>query len=400
MSNLENSYDLKNINNTIYKDYINIKELEIKDLPSTVSISTMCATGNIGTKINKDNIEQYLMLDTDNVLSVKIDQNNQRTLIPKKKRKNRSTNNDSNDILNTKKTIKFQNQITIVMRLNEGNYIQLDKEPQINIKLFKNGSIQMSGCKTVQGINIAINKLIIKLSEVKARIENKEIFSPQYENMNETLNIINTETLYDLVDNIFIKNNKKCNLKEISTKYITNHTIDDGKTILETKDGFEILNYSNNTYFKTKRGWLKNLTQCFVEKKFVDNPDDLNLVRFKIDMINSNYKLDMWINRESLYKLLLENNIKSNFEPCIRACVIVKFVPPEENPEEKETSIFVFEKGNIIITGAKKQSHIIDSYNYINGFIKNNIKQVEKKDLDDCIKASGFYHLIDNNFED
>ena len=35
---------------------------------------------------------------------------------------------------------------------------------------------------------------------------------------------------------------------------------------------------------------------------------------------------------------------------CIRACVIVKFTPQRNNDEEKEVSIFIFEKGNIIIT--------------------------------------------------
>merc|ERR1711871_1493903 len=105
MSKLVTSYDLNNSNknNTIYKDYINIKKHEIKNLPDDISISTMCATGNLGTKINKENREQYLPLDSDYILTVKTDQNNQRTLIPKKKRKNRNANSENTEILDNKK---------------------------------------------------------------------------------------------------------------------------------------------------------------------------------------------------------------------------------------------------------------------------------------------------------
>ena len=37
---------------------------------------------------------------------------------------------------------------------------------------------------------------------------------------------------------------------------------------------------------------------------------------------------------------------------------IVKFVPTVDNVDEKKL-VFIFEKGNIIITGAKTQGHII-----------------------------------------
>ena len=33
------------------------------------------------------------------------------------------------------------------------------------------------------------------------------------------------------------------------------------------------------------------------------------------------------------------------YEKCIRACVIVKYTPPRSNEEEKEVSVFIFEKG-------------------------------------------------------
>ena len=101
----------------------------------------------------------------------------------------------------------------------------------------------MSGCKTLKSINIVLNKLLIKLKEVKARIEDNKI----------------------------------------------------------------------------------------VEKKFIDKTELLGINNFKIDMINSNYKVNMQIDRSKLFSLLLKKKIKASFEPCIRACVIIKQTPEIDN---------------------------------------------------------------------
>jgi len=81
-----------------------------------------------------------------------------------------------------------------------------------------------------------------------------------------------------------------------------------------------------------------------------------------------------------LFKLLLKKKIKASYEKCIRACVIIKFRPKLINTEEKEISIFIFEKGNIIITGARNISNIIESYNYINDILLTHTEEIIKKD--------------------
>ena len=82
-------------------------------------------------------------------------------------------------------------------------------------------------------------------------------------------------------------------------------------------------------------------------------------------MINSHYQVKMQIDRTKLYNLLLKKKIKCTYEPCIRACVIIKYTPTVYNTEGKEISIFIFQKGNIIITGARSKHHIISSNEYI-----------------------------------
>ena len=288
---------------TDFIDFINIKKLDVSNLPSGVSISTMCASGKLGTKLHNDNIAKYLELNSDDIITVKESDERIRTLRTKMKKKSKKKKAAPKKI---KKEKSFYNQVTVEVRASEGKYTTLDKEDIINVKLFKNGSIQMSGCKKMESINIVLNKLISKLKIVKAKIEDNEM----------------------------------------------------------------------------------------LEIPFVEEPEKLGIYNFKIDMINSNYAVNMTINREKLYDILLDKKIRCRYEPCIHACVTVKYIPPVDNKEEKVISIFVFEKGSIIITGAKKKSHIISSFEYINDIIKEHSADIEKKDLDSIIMNSEFKDLL------
>ena len=106
----------------------------------------------------------------------------------------------------------------------------------------------------------------------------------------------------------------------------------------------------------------------------------------------------MQIDRSKLFHLLLKKKIKTSYEKCIRACVIVKYTPKKMNEEEKEVSIFIFEKGNIIITGARNLSHIVDSYEYINNILLEHIEDVIK--TDDDIEGELILKLYDNILKD
>lgn len=272
-------------------DLINIKQNEIINLPKGINISTMCASCKLGSNINISNIEKYLPLSLDDILCVKLNKEKIRSLIPIITKNKRIKKKDTPE----KKTNHFYNQITVVIRIGENKPI-LDwkKEPKINLKLFQNGSIQMSGCKTVDGINIVLNKLIDKLSTIKAR----------------------------LVDNK-----------------------------------------------------IENIL-------FVENKEKIKINNFKIDMVNSNYRVDLLIDRAKLFNLLMKKKIKSSFEPCIRACVNIKYVPTEENIDEKEISIFVFQKGNIIITGARNKKHILLAYKYINDILLTHYDDININEVD------------------
>ena len=270
-------------------DYLDVKNKEIKDLPKGVSISTMCAKSKLGTSLVLENIEKFLPLCSDDILTVKLNKESFRSIIPVKEKKRRTKKKE------TKKSCPFYNQITVVVRVYEGDYDDIEKEKKINVKLFLNGSIQISGLKKLEYTNRALNKLVYRLGQIKGKIIDDKI-------------------------------------KEI---------------------------------------------------KFVEDVNNLSINAFSIYMINSNYKVNMKIDRSKLFTLLLKKKMKASYEKCIRACVIVKFMPLRGNDEEKEVSIFIFEKGNIIITGARNLFHIIDSYNYINNIILSHVDEIIKKDDDE-----------------
>lgn len=276
--------DWKNYN---YKQYIVPDEMMFK-LPKGVSISTMCAKCKLGTELNIDLIKNHMNLSEDDILTFKINNDNMRTLIEAKKKKRRTkrkTKTSSNP---------FYNQITVVIRINEGPYENMHDEPKINLKLFKNGSVQISGLKNIEYANKALNKLIYCLSQVKGKMI-------------------------------------------------------DGK---------------------------------IEEVSFVENKNKLGIFDFEIYMINSNYMVNLMIDRTKLYALLLMKKIKASYEKCVRACVNIKYVPPEHNNEEKDVSVFIFEKGNIIITGARNFYHVVATYDYINNILLSHIDDIIKKDDD------------------
>lgn len=271
-------------------DYLQTDSIEINELPIGVSVSTMCASCKLNTRLDISNIEKYLQLNSDDVLMVKMNDEQIRTIINKKSKPKRSNKTKTNQ----KDTAKnhFYNQITVIVRIDHGICRDLNDAPKINLKLFRNGSVQMSGCKSVASINIVLNKLITKLKEVKAKMEEGKIN----------------------------------------------------------------------------------------EIKFIDDLDKITITNFKIDMINSNYQVNMQIDRVKLQNLLNKKKIKSSYEPCIRACVIIKYIPDKYNSDQKEVSLFVFQKGNIIITGARSKHHILSAYNYMNELLLTHTNEIIKKD--------------------
>ena len=135
----------------------------------------------------------------------------------------------------------------------------------------------------------------------------------------------------------------------------------------------------NKLLFRLKEIKGKRTDNSIEYVKFIDNIENININSFKIDMINSNYQVNLQIDRSKFYKLLLQKKISASYEKCIRACVIIKYCPPVDNPETKEISVFVFQKRNIIITGAKSRNQVESAYNYLNKILIEHADNISKK---------------------
>lgn len=267
-------------------EYINKLYFRNDLLPKHISISTMSCTCKLGTNIILKNILNCMQLNDHDIITIKycgvLKSLDEKTLKKKKKTENR-----------------FFNQLTTEVRPSEGK--------KINIKLFKNGSMQMTGCKTISDINSALTRLVARLVQVKAIVENGKI----------------------------------------------------------------------------------------VEKKFIEDEKAINVTDFKIDMINCNYDIQFEINREMVYKMLKDINVECRYEPCKHACVNIKKEYRNDSSSTKKVSIFVFQSGKIIITGAKNHEHINIAYDFIDTFLKEHRSMVEKKDIGKILMCPEISKLLE-----
>jgi hypothetical protein len=63
------------------KNLIDVEKIEINNLPDGVKVATMCSSCVLGVKLELDNIDKYMTLHEDDILTIKRTKENIRTLI-------------------------------------------------------------------------------------------------------------------------------------------------------------------------------------------------------------------------------------------------------------------------------------------------------------------------------
>ena len=157
---------------------------EVTILPQ-ISISTITTTLKLNCKFNLINIFRFVKLDSNNIIGfkcngwVRIKLGDNIVFLPTNTQNNSDDESDDEEeeiVINTKnkpkklpshyneikgfyKNLKikrskhrFFNQVTV--------YIKLDTDRYINVKIFKNGSLQMTGIKKISECNIIINRIL------------------------------------------------------------------------------------------------------------------------------------------------------------------------------------------------------------------------------------------------
>jgi len=263
-----------------FKSFMNLKAL-----PDDLRISTITITCAFETEILVDNIGKYMDLSPDNIITIKYGsgEGSIRSLSNKKQKVKKRK----------KKRNTFYNQVTIE--------VKTEKLKPINVKLFRNGSIQMTGCKSIDDCISSMIKLCKEFKKVKGIINKKDMRT----------------------------------IKPV-------HFVSD------------------------------------VSKSSIEDIKDIC-----IRMINSNFNIGFKIDRPALHQVLLLKGIECIYEPCVHACVNIKF-----NCGGEIISIFVFESGAIIITGAKNREHIVNAYEFITKELFENFNKISKhSEIDILAKA-------------
>lgn len=128
----------------------------LDNLPNSMEIFAITLTASINSVFYIENILDYYPLSETNISTIK-SKIKMRNIAKKKSRK-------INKIINkikkgsSENSDNFFNQITIIMNIPINYNSTITKD--VNIKLFKNGSIQVSGLKSINQCNIMINKII------------------------------------------------------------------------------------------------------------------------------------------------------------------------------------------------------------------------------------------------
>jgi len=163
------------------------------------------------------------------------------------------------------------------------------------------------------------------------------------------------------------------NWKEVNVKLFAN-------------GGIQMTGVTSEAFASDAIHWLLACIKLLPESPFIGEP---SIQRLSVQLINTDYALNMFINQEALHKLLInEYNLFSMLEKTIYQGVNTKFFYNTRNPglgicrcanfckgqgtgegegECKRITISIFRTGRIIVTGARQLTQIRCAYDFLNG---------------------------------
>jgi TATA-box binding protein (TBP) (component of TFIID and TFIIIB) len=231
-----------------------------------------------------------------------------------------------------------------------------------------NVSVSTTGVTFELGVNVNL-KYIFKLVKL-----NDILLGMKYKNEVKQTEEINMKISEKTFNNQLTMKLKIAEDKCISVKIFLNGSIQ-----IAGSKSIEQINTGINQLIKIlkKKYYVESLGE---EIRLVDSYN-FAIKDFKINMINSNFYVNYKINIENLYPLITKKGVKARFEPLSHRCVNIKFVPENANEKDKPISIFVFESGSIIITGARNGNNIKSAYEFITNTLDENSFIIKRKDI-------------------
>jgi TATA-box binding protein (TBP) (component of TFIID and TFIIIB) len=173
-----------------------------------------------------------------------------------------------------------------------------------------------------------------------------------------------------------------------STMVLRRKTGDGWKEVnvkLFANGGIQMTGVTSEPFAREAMEWLLNVFRSLPESPF---KDEASIQRFSVQLINTDYALNQFINQDVLHKILInEYNLFSMLEKTIYQGVNTKFFYNARNPgngicqcktfckgqgmgegegECKRITMSIFRTGKIIITGARQLKQIESAYDFLN----------------------------------
>lgn len=367
--------------------------------PSQFRVSTMTMITEFTCSINLTVVDKYFQMDSKIISMVYGDK-------PVKSSNMKKKNNRP-----------FFNQATLIVRL--------DPLRKINIKIFSNGRIQMTGVKKKEEAMEALELIMAKLHVTEGAVPlSKLLLSQQIPILLEKLG---AHTLPDYYFRFLPKPPKKSAWHKYNKNQITDEEIEAKRLIDEAKDKAEysdkfemaidwnaIIKTGNRELIENKINinrivhdliQLHDGLDCNIVAPAIEDKSRIKILPLETVLINSDFNINFKIKRNILHSILRDNyHIVSRYEPGIYPGVNNKYYWNEKNlhtPTEgrcvcskicdgkgngngegdcKKITIAAFQSGSVIITGAKNMRHINDAYRFINQVIKDNFDLIQKVD--------------------
>ena len=316
--------------------------------PTKLKISIMSATASLNSILNLKSLSKYLKKDH-NICFID------------------SMFNMTRKISNVSKKKIFYNQITLKIRPYYNPNLNINLNLMVNLKLFRNGKLQLCGLKNENDGLLAIKILVKKLNNIiQEQLEHIKIYKKKFNNkiVEKIVNKLYEKNLY-MIDyksiTDIIKNKKQNNL------FIKNNNI----------------NFSNNV--------INKLT----------NNNILDITKYNITLINSDFFIGFKLNRNNVYDYILnEVKLLCDYDPCIYQGVLIKFYwnnmktkqdgrcyckngcngkgTGNGDGECKKITISIFQSGNIIITGKCNRYELYYIYDFIVDILKTKMDDLKQ----------------------
>ena len=162
--------------------------------------------------------------------------------------------------------------------------------------------------------------------------------------------------------------------------------------------GFQMTGVTDEEFSRDVISWMISRINSF---ETLTTKTPLELVKFNVQLLNSDYKMNAQAKRAELHKILCDTyNLSSTLETTIYQGVNTKYYYNETSPAGhgicrcprfcsgqgdgtevgtcKRITIAVFQTGSIIITGARTKRQLDEAYDFMNRILRTHAKEVSR----------------------